>query len=300
VDSSIEIRYVLQNDSGGRDRQAASSQSEPIQVRHMNDEQIFPHWVTGPDANNINEADVDWYQTNGFIRIRNVLSPQEVNDYHQAAADLIAKTASYRKDAVLDQRVNVWQQQSPLRELTLHPRVAAAAQRLAGTGMRLWHDQLLVKQVGDSAATEFHQDQPYWPHENSFSSLTAWIALVDVPVDRGCMSFIPGSHRLTNVPRHELEHERGLFDLCPDLQWLPRISMPLRAGDCTFHHGRTAHYAGPNRTDVARIAHAIIYVDKTTTFSGARHVITNPLELKAGQELSGDLFPLVGDICGKA
>jgi len=152
---------------------------------------------------------------------------------------------------------------------------------------------MLVKPAGDSRATEFHQDQPYWPHTGAAEPITAWIALVDVPVERGCMSFLPGSHRATYVPRHELDQKRGLFALAPELDWAPRVTLPLQAGDCTFHHGRTAHYAGPNMTGVERMAHAVIYTDAVTRFSGARHVVTDALQLPPGATLEGEVFPLV-------
>lgn len=252
-------------------------------------------WASGTDAQYVDERTVEWYRVNGFVRINSVLSAAEVDTYREAAIELMERTASYRKDAVLDQRVNVWRQPTLLRELTLNPRIAAIAERLAGVPLRLWHDQMLVKPAGESAATEFHQDQPYWPHRAP-SPLTAWIALVDVPFERGCMSFLPGTHFLTEVPRHELEREHGLFDLVPELRWLPRVTVPIRAGDCTFHHGRTAHYAGPNRTGEMRIAHAIIYMDASTQFNGSSHVVTNPLHLTPGQTLEGELFPLAAEL----
>jgi ectoine hydroxylase-related dioxygenase (phytanoyl-CoA dioxygenase family) len=72
--------------------------------------------------------------------------------------------------------------------------------------------------------------------------------------------------------------------------------VPLRAGDCTFHHGRTAHYAGPNTTAQPRFAHAIIYMNADTRYNGARHVITDPLHLSPGDLLEGELFPLAADL----
>lgn len=252
-------------------------------------------WADGTAVDAADESTVEWYRRNGFVRINSVLSPEEVETYREAAIALMEGTTSYRKDKVLDQRVNVWRQATPLRELTLNAKLASLANRLAGVPMRLWHDQLLVKPAGESAATEFHQDQPYWPHRCS-APLTAWIALVDVPVERGCMSFLPGTQRLTQIPRHELEHERGLFDLVPELSFVSRVTVPLRAGDCTFHHGRTAHFAGPNRTDELRLAHAIIYMDADATFAGTKHVVTEPLGLTPGQILDHEMFPLTESI----
>jgi len=236
---------------------------------------------------------IEQYRRWGFLKVRSVLNAQQVDDFHRAAVEFKSRTPSYRKDAILDQRVNVWRHDDVLRRLTFDARLGAIAERLAGTPLRLWHDQMLVKPAGDSRATEFHQDQPYWPHQGATEPITAWIALVDVPVERGCMSFLPRSHRVSHVPRHELDQERGLFSLAPELEWAPRVTLPLRAGDCTFHHGRTAHFAGPNTTGVERIAHAVIYTDAGTRFSGARHVVTNALQLPPGATLEGEIFPLV-------
>jgi ectoine hydroxylase-related dioxygenase (phytanoyl-CoA dioxygenase family) len=235
---------------------------------------------------------IEQYRRWGFIKVRRVLNAEQVACFRRAAEQFRARMPSYRKDAILDQHVNAWRSDDALRQLTLDGRIAAIAQKLAGVQLRLWHDQLLVKTAGDSRATEFHQDQPYWPHAGALEPITAWIALVDVPVERGCMSFLPASHRAINLPRHELDQQRALFALLPELEWAPRVTLPLKAGDCTFHHGRTAHFAGPNTTSDDRIAHAIIYTDAATRFSGGRHVVTNSLELQPGDPLNGELFPL--------
>ena len=81
--------------------------------------------------------------------------------------------------------------------------------------------------------------------------------------------------------------------ICPELEWDERVTVPLRAGDCTFHHSRCAHMATPNDTDQPRIAHVVISMDATTTYTGARHVVTDPLGLQAGQVMEHEMFPRV-------
>jgi len=175
------------------------------------------------------------------------------------------------------------------------------AQKLAGVKLRLWHDHILIKQPRKSTPTEFHQDQPYWPHRESVQPISAWVALCDVPPQRGCMSFIPASHRRTDLAAQNLGDAESLFALAPDLRWERRVTLPLRAGDCTFHHGRCAHMATPNLTDEPRVAHVIIYIDATTRFSGDEHVVTDPLNLNENDPLDGELFPEVDAIAaGKA
>src|SRR4051794_9488620 len=105
------------------------------------------------------------------------------------------------------------------------------------------------------------------------------------------MTFIPGSHRRTDLPMQNLADARSLFTIAPDLIWSRRITVPLRAGDCTFHHGRCAHMATPNHTDEPRVAHVVIFMDAAALYRTAPHVITDPLKLQEGAPLEGELFP---------
>jgi len=104
---------------------------------------------------------------------------------------------------------------------------------------------VLIKVPHNGAATEYHQDGPYWPHAGARHQLSAWIAIVDVPVERGCMSFIPGTHRRTDIRAVDLHDRTDFFEAAPEVTFLPRVTVPVRAGDCTFHHAYLAHTANP-------------------------------------------------------
>ncbi|TDD94530.1 phytanoyl-CoA dioxygenase family protein [Jiangella asiatica] len=239
------------------------------------------------------DALVAEYRKNGFVRVRGVLEPPEVERFRIAAEDFLEahRSESLETGGVFSQLVNVWQRDPSLRELTLHARLGRVAEQLAGFPLRLWHDQMLVKEPHNDAATEFHQDRPYWPHANDRLSLSAWIALVDVPPERGCMTFLPGTQTITGLRPQNLHEEDDLFEADPSLRWAPRVTVPLRAGDCTFHSSYTGHMALPNRTDLARLAHVNIYMDADTTYNGAGHIVTDPLGLAVGDRLDGATFP---------
>jgi phytanoyl-CoA hydroxylase len=233
------------------------------------------------------------YREYGFVRVRGVLDPGQVERFRsRAEAFLMAhRGESLEKQGAFSQLVNVWQRDDTLRMLTLDPRLGRIAEQLAGFPLRLWHDQMLVKEPHNNVATEFHQDRPYWPHAGDRLPLSAWIALVDVPPERGCMTFLPGTQHRTGLRPQDLHREDDLFALDPSLRWVPRVTVPLHAGDCTFHSGYTGHMALPNRTDIPRLAHVVIYMDEATTYSGAEHIVTDPLGLVAGDRLDGDTFP---------
>ncbi len=242
----------------------------------------------------ITPEQIEAYRQHGFVKVRGILNPEEVAFYYEEALR-IAKSNQGETDygKVLNQKVNAWQESETLKALTLHPVVAAAAKALAGVPLRLWHDHVLAKNPNSGKPTEWHQDQPYWPHANSTNPISAWIALCDVPAEKGCMSFIPGQHHRDDLTMQNLSDSRSLFSLAPDLEYETKITEPLQAGDCTFHHGRCPHMANANHTDEYRIAHVIIYMDEGTTFTGKGHLVTKDLGLQEGVKLDGPLFPEV-------
>ena len=248
-------------------------------------------------AENLSAETIGSYREQGFVSIRGIISPEEAMQFREAALEAQKRINDYsRHSSIFTQLVNVWREDTTMQQLTLHPNVAAVAQKLAGVPLHLWHDQILIKQPHNNAPTEFHQDQPYWPHAHSTHALSAWIALVDVPVERGCMTFIPGSQTKTELTSQDLSDAHDLMKKCPDLVWMQRVTAPLRAGDCTFHHARTAHMATPNFTDEPRVAHVVIYMDASTTYTGKPHVITDSLGLQVGQSLAGAIFPSTEEI----
>lgn len=234
------------------------------------------------------------YRRDGFVKVRGLLSRDEALRYREAALAAAGRAAGPAQQAAFDQHVNVWTHDEVLRELSLLPRLAAAAEALAGVPLRLWHDHVLIKRVERNTPTQFHQDQPYWPHIDAGRALSAWIALGDVPPERGCMTFIAGSHAHTDLPPQDLDDRDSLFRLCPELRWEPRVAVPLEAGDCTFHHCRTAHQATANITEEPRVGFVVAFMDAHARFSGGRHPVTLPLGLERGAALDGPRFPQAG------
>lgn len=240
----------------------------------------------------LSDEQVAAYRAQGFLRVPEVFTAEEVDQYRSAAERAADSMENIHGGSIFTQVVDVWRKDDTLRKLTMHEGLAARAAQLSGVPLRLWHDQLLIKPPHNGAATEFHQDQPYWPHSGSRHDLSAWVALVDVPVERGCMTYLPGSqHGYEGLRSQDLSDSMDLFRIAPDLAWAARTTVPLRAGDVTFHNGMTVHTAAPNKTDESRIAQVVIYVDAQVKFSGAPHPVTDGLGLSAGELLPNDRFP---------
>ena len=244
----------------------------------------------------ISEQMLDEYRRNGIIKVEQVISREEAARYREVTLQLLEsapKGGPVTYAEAFHQYVDVWRDNDLLQLLTLHPKVGAIAEQLAGIPMRLWHDHTLAKEPSKAQPTAFHQDQIKWPFAKPRHTLSAWIALQDTPVERGCMSFIVGSHEVEDLPNIGTgDQERWKVEK-PDLEWWPRLTVPLKAGDCTFHNGMIMHAAGANLTEEWRVAHVVILVDREAVYSGQKHVVTDSLGLEAGQRMPDDRFPPV-------
>ena len=254
--------------------------------------------ATAVETYPLTAAQIRDYREHGFLPTRGVFNAEEVaqlraqfvsESERQIASDL---SKGYGR-AVFTQQVNLWKANPALLNLALHRNMRSIATRLAGVPLRLWHDHLLVKKANNGVATEFHQDQPYWPHQDSTQALSAWVALVDVPAERGCMSYIPGSHRHTGLQAQDLTNSKSLFEKCPELEWESTVSVPVKAGDVVWHHACTAHRANANATDTDRVVVSVIYMPRATRYTGVGHICTDGKNIPIGSIIEGPDFPEV-------
>ena len=155
---------------------------------------------------------------------------------------------------------NLWRKHEGVRRFVLAERFARAAADLLGVdGVRLYHDQALLKEAG-GGPTPWHQDQWYWPLDTD-RTVTMWMPLVDVPRAIGTMSFASGSHRLGALADLPISDEsEAAFRRVVAERGLPVDTHgPASAGDATFHLGWTLHSAPPNPTGTLRSVMTVIY-----------------------------------------
>jgi phytanoyl-CoA hydroxylase len=248
----------------------------------------------------VDDAAVARYHRDGFLHVPGLLDDTEVAAFLADARRMLSREEATHwgdgDDTILDFVEHSQTKSDGQRTLALHPRICAVARRLAGRPMRLFKMELLDKRAGRSLPTEAHFDEFAFPFAGAPVSLTAWIALVDVPAERGCLTFVPGSHLLP-PPRRESDAWEGYRR--PEVVWMPRVTVPVRAGDCTFHHARVVHSAGGNATAEPRISATAVYMDAEAVYrpTGNDHIDDlggAAADLIAGRPMAGPRFPLIG------
>jgi len=208
------------------------------------------------------------FHHDGHILLRGVASPQEMAAYRPAilnARDLygaeatpLAQRDTYGKAFL--KGMNLWPKDDNVRKFVLARRFAHIAAELLGVdGVRVYHDQALLKEPG-GGITPWHQDQHYWPLVTDHT-LTLWMPLVDVTPEMGTMHFASRSHvagYLGDLPIGD-ESEAKLEQFVREHGYTKAPGVAMAAGDATFHYGWTLHGAPGNASTRNREVMTIIY-----------------------------------------
>lgn len=258
----------------------------------------------------LTEQEISNYRNDGFLIVEEFLNTKEVALWqsridaalekrqgrkfpHSAIktgdSDGINKDADYF-GKVFDQIINLWMTDGGVKELMLDKRLGKMAADLAQVdGIRIWHDQSLVKQPWGNP-TSWHLDTPFWSFSHR-EALSIWVALEDVTLQNGCMYFMPGSHKETDFIEPGIGANMGeIFNQYPSYGAKKPVPAILKAGSCTFHNGLTIHGAGVNMTPSTRKAMTCAYMPDGAIFNGKQNVLPNEYfkSLSIGDVLDND------------
>jgi len=193
-------------------------------------------------------------------------------------------------ETVFKQRLNLWKDNEKVKKIMLDERIGKMAADLAGVeGIRIWHDQALIKEPWANV-TAWHLDVPYWSFTTR-DAISLWVALDDVTLENGCLFFMPGSHKETTFENPGITPEiASIFNFYPDLKDWETVSVPMKAGSCSFHHGMIVHGAQANMTPGYRRAMTCSYMPDGCTFNGTKNILSNEevAKLKVGDMLNDD------------
>lgn len=208
----------------------------------------------------------EFYETNGYLKVEQVVTPQELAELQAVTDGLIdASREITQSDEVYDldrghgpQEPRLTRIKLPHKRHAIYDRILKQSKvtdvltDLLGPDTFLNTSKLNTKAPGGGAAVEWHQDWAFYPATND-SLLAFGLMLRDVTPDNGPLLVIPGSHK-GPVLSH---HAGGVFcgAVNPDDPQFERdkaVTLTGRAGDMTVHHVRILHGSAPNVSDRAR------------------------------------------------
>lgn len=206
------------------------------------------------------QEDIEAFARDGFLCVYHAVDPADLTELERRCHEIVEKKEqmafdwAWEKGVPRDKRSFRIVQCSPTQ---YWPELAQAHYRrwmcefagaLMGFPVEFWYDQFLGKPPGSDAPTYWHQDEAYWGRGLDNKGITCWMPFHDVNEAGGCMQFIRGGHRLGVLEHRQPEHVQSDL-LCCDVDESQRVVCPLPLGSVTFHHSKTPHMTGPNRTD---------------------------------------------------
>ena len=220
------------------------------------------------------------FEADGLLVLRGWTSPERVEAARSAAVAQLA-----RRQAPLELEVDVgypgapasratpgsqtvrrllraWERDDAFRALAASASLELALRTLIGADVLLvqsHHNCVMTKMPSFSSLTNWHQDVRYWSYSRP-ELISAWFALGAETENNGCLSFIPGSHRM-NFSRERLDDNLFLRHDREDNRALlaAAVTPSLDAGDLVLFHCRLFHAAGRNRTTEPKLSPVFTY-----------------------------------------
>jgi hypothetical protein len=254
------------------------------------------------------EADLEWYATHGWYLTEKLLTDPEV-DQLTAASEAFYAGARSRRLPRRPPALAYWEpadgevqrhhdyvhyESDEIAAILRKPLIGAVAARLAGVPeIRLFQSTLIYKPPRPEEQTNlvpWHFDRHYWQTCTSERMLTAFIPFHDCDEPMGTLTMVDGSHLWKEIgtddsttrhfaerdPSHleQLLQENAAFNNAE----VVKCPMVIPKGHLSFHHCRTYHGSGMNRSDRPRRAISLHLQDGENRYRAVTRSDGTPVE----------------------
>jgi len=147
--------------------------------------------------------------------------------------------------------------------LVRDPRILDVIEDLIGPDILVWTSTFWIKEPGTPAFAAWHQDNAYFGLQPS-EQVCAWLALTEADSEAGCMEVLSWQDTprlMHHAPqRFAASINRAGQTVVEPFDDAAPVTMELKAGSFSIHHGLCMHYSGPNRAQRRRIGLGFNYI----------------------------------------
>lgn len=254
------------------------------------------------------------FRENGWVKLDNLITPDLAARLLEAAKGLLGTDGTghkARRGIDIDfEWFSEYQQPGfeglePFRSVAFDPAIGKAAHALGvrrpGVGVRYMRDQVVCRHPAGQRKSE-----PAPPHQDFSAAVfdrmgyvNLWIALNEIPPERGSLRFYNGSHREGPMGWRDRDGNiagsgKPLLEVYPDfIERCPRSEpLHLMPGDATAHTMLTVHESPGNFTDEPRWNLINLYIPEDVVYTG---LVRGGIEqvVDVGQPLDHPKFPVI-------
>lgn len=148
---------------------------------------------------------------------------------------------------------------------TMTDTMSKLARELGFISPQVLQSMLIFKQPYIGGAVPSHQDSSFL-YTEPLSAVGFWFALEDCTQNNGCLSFIPGSHKVTPITRRFIRNPHGsgtIFTGDAELKVdeSKYVMKEVKSGSLVIIHGSVIHKSAPNLSDKSRYIYTFHVVE---------------------------------------
>ncbi len=227
------------------------------------------------DPYTLTPQQIESFQRDGYIKLKQVLSPGALTLLRQQMTALLNK-AEERLGSRFGSLEMMWLENAIIKKFVFSERLARLAAELLGvSAIRLYHDNALSKKPG-CGRTPWHYDGHHFPIATD-NVCTVWIPLQPIIDCMGPLGFAKGLdvlEKVKDIPfnKFDVSYDKSISERFREHHIEVDMS-PFDLGEVSFHHNLNFHTAGPNLTNAPRMVLATTYFEDGARVIDAPHMI---------------------------
>lgn len=219
----------------------------------------------------LNEEQVNDYNRNGYVIVKNYLSAPEVEKLqHIAFADGAMRRHAFDLNDQSGKKTKLTLWYAPGNDayglLTKSRRMVDSADKLMDGDSPVchFHSKLMQKEPRVGGAWEWHQDYGYW-YKNEFllpdQMISIMVAITDANKENGCLQVISGTHKMGRIEHGFSGEQVGASQHYVDLalKTMKLVYVELKAGDALIFHPNLLHRSEANLSEHPRWSLISVY-----------------------------------------
>jgi ectoine hydroxylase-related dioxygenase (phytanoyl-CoA dioxygenase family) len=227
----------------------------------------------------ITEEQLEFWQTNGYLAIPDLIGADRVSNLRKSADRLVeigsnlgasnerfklSTFGSTGSPGVVQQICDPHELGGEWMELASDPAILDVIEGLLGPNVALYYTMFMMKPALQGLSAPWHQDLAFFVHDQA-RLVACQVYIDDSTPENGCLKVVPGSHR-TGLANH-FDGDRFVNRVVGDTSGFEAsaVALPMKAGGAVFWHALTLHASDPNQSASPRRGMTMEYKDPTTS-----------------------------------
>ena len=205
--------------------------------------------------NRLTAAEIAHYNSEGFVKPFDVFDASQIAEIRTYLNGLMAdkgEDGAYGINCYQARLAGLW-------DIATNPAILDLVEDIVGPNIVCWASAILSKKPQDPKKVPWHQDASFWKLSPA-RTVTVWLAIDDVDEQNSAMMFIPGTHKMGDIPVQGTGADAVFHQETAGAETLGKpVFDTLKAGQASLHADMLVHGSLANVSDRRRCGLTLRY-----------------------------------------